>query len=105
MGCTRRTIHDRCKKYEIVLNPTVSDLALRLAIDKVRHDLPYSGIIFVREELIRKGLKVSRARVAEMLRELDPQATSDRWARAIVRRVYRVPCPMALWHFDGLCLV
>jgi hypothetical protein len=101
LGVSRKLIWLRCQHFGIVLNPIISDNVLRQAIDQARHDLPFSGIVFIREELIRKGLKVSRARVEVILREQDPEGTIRRWSRTIARRVYSVAGPMALWHIDG----
>ena len=42
-----------------------------------------------------------RALVAEILRELDPEASNDRKSRKLKRRKYLSPGPNYCWHVDG----
>jgi hypothetical protein len=44
---------------------------------------------------------VTRARVMETLRRLDPDASELRRRVVTVRRVYHSPCPHHVWHIDG----
>lgn len=48
-----------------------------------------------------EGLRVPRAVVADILRELDPQGTQLRKSHRLKRRVYRNPGPNYAWHTDG----
>ena len=46
------------------------------------------------------GVSVSRRKVADSLRRHDPFGVAARWSRKLKRRVYSVPGPNSLWHFD-----
>jgi hypothetical protein len=48
-----------------------------------------------------EGLRVPRAVVAAILKELDPQGTQLRKSHRLKRRVYRNPGPNSAWHIDG----
>ena len=47
------------------------------------------------------GITVSRDRVMELLREIDPEGTERRKARRLRRRVYKSAGPNDVWHADG----
>ncbi|CAH3157762.1 unnamed protein product [Pocillopora meandrina] len=48
-----------------------------------------------------KGLRIQRHRIQETIRRVDLVLRTLRAAQQIIRRVYSVPCPNALWHIDG----
>jgi hypothetical protein len=60
-------------------------------------------IEFAGEMAIDLGLfEVSRDRVRQVLRSIDPLAAATRWPPSIIRRKpYSVPGPNSLWHIDS----
>ena len=48
-----------------------------------------------------EGLRVPRAIVAAILKEVDPEGTQLRKSHRLKRRVYRNPGPNYAWHIDG----
>ncbi|KAK0542464.1 hypothetical protein OC846_006730 [Tilletia horrida] len=47
------------------------------------------------------GICISRAKVREAVRILDPFPVPQRWRTTLQRRVYYVPFVNSLWHLDG----
>jgi hypothetical protein len=46
-------------------------------------------------------VRVSRKRIMESMRRVDPAGVAQRKSRAVVRRVYHVADVNSLWHIDG----
>ena len=82
-----RSVDDNCLKQEIFL---------------IKENFPTCGERMVIGCLRSKGILVTRHRVREILRELDPVSLLLRWTSTTLRRKYSVPGPNALWHIDGL---
>ena len=59
--------------------------------------LPNAGETFVLGALRQRGIHVQRYRVREAIRLVDPLSRAMRRSVAVLRRVYNVPCPNALW--------
>ncbi len=66
-------------------------------------DGPQSNLGYraVWHDLQMRGMRVPRAVVANLLRELDPQGVQDRRAHRLRRRLYQNNGPNAAWHCDG----
>ena len=58
---------------------------------------PASGLRMVQGYLRQRGLAVQRIRILHTLRRVDPVISALRNARRLIRRVYNVPSPNALW--------
>ena len=77
----------------------VSDGALESLISDIRRDLPYSGVSIVHRSLRSRGVTVTRERVQNSLRSIDPLGSALRSPAGLThRRPYSVPSPNSLWH-------
>ena len=58
---------------------------------------------------LRHYVHVPRHRVAQSMKEIDPDGVRDRRRRRLSRRKYSSPGPNACWHIDGkiysICLL
>ncbi|XP_044167224.1 uncharacterized protein LOC122951270 isoform X2 [Acropora millepora] len=79
----------------------LSDTELDDLIRQVLQVTPAAGLRMVQGYLRQRGLTVQRTRILHSLRRVDPVTATLRSARRIIRRVYNVPSPNALWHIDG----
>lgn len=105
-GISRRTLYNIRSHYnmtgaEFSAFTQISDDDLKQAIREVKLSLPECGQSMVRGILNSQGIYVSTTRIRECLTAVDPVNTALRWAMPIMRRVYSVPHPNALWHLDG----
>ena len=77
----------------------ISDQELMSIIKSIKQDAVYSGVSMMWGSLRAMGLKVTRERVRETLRSIDPISVALRWpAGATRRRPYSVAGPNSLWH-------
>ena len=76
--------------------------ALRNAIVEIL-DVPGCSVGYrsVWHALQRKGIRVPRSVVEEIVRELDPDGIEARKAHRLRRRQYICPGPNKVWHADG----
>ena len=58
---------------------------------------PSAGQRLVEGGLRQRGLRIQRHRIQESIRRVDLVLRTLRAAQQIIRRVYSVPCPNALW--------
>lgn len=58
---------------------------------------PSAGQCLVEGGLRQRGLRIQRHHIQESIRRVDPVVSTLRAAQQIIRRVYSVPCPNALW--------
>ena len=80
-------------------NAEVSDQELLSIIRSIRQDTVYSGVSMMWGSLRARGVKVTRERVRQALRSIDPISVALRWpAGATRRRPYSVAGPNSLWH-------
>ena len=75
----------------------ISDEGLDSHIRHILRTTPRSGRRFVQGGLRNRGLRIQRRRVEESMRRVDPVICTLRAARHIIRRVYSVPSPNALF--------
>ena len=75
----------------------LSDTQLDDLIRQVLQVTPAAGLRMVQGYLRQRGLTVQRTRILHSLRRVDPVTATLRSARRIIRRVYNVPSPNALW--------
>ena len=62
--------------------------------------LPGAGETYILGALRARHIYVQRRRVREALQIVDPISRAIRQSRTLVRRVYSVPCPNALWYVN-----
>ena len=80
-------------------NAEVSEQELISVIRLIKQDTVYSGVSMMWGSLRARGLKVTRERVRQTLRSIDPISVALRWpAGATKRRPYSVAGPNSLWH-------
>lgn len=75
----------------------LTDTQLDDLIRKVLQVTPAVGLRMVQGYLRQRGLTVQRTCVLHSLRRVDPVTATLRSARRIIRQVYNVPSPNALW--------
>ena len=66
-------------------------------VREVLQILPNAGETFVQGALRQRNIHVQRWRVKNTIQLVDPLSRAMRRSVAILRRVYNVPCPNALW--------
>ena len=99
------TLLRRLKQYQIGRKRQLTDNTIDLVRNRITAIVTGPGSsegyrsIWHRLEL--EGLRVPRAVVAAVLREVDPQGTQLRKSHRLRRRVYRNPGPNYAWHIDG----
>ena len=77
----------------------ISDQELMSIIKSIKQDAVYSGVSMMWGSLRAMGLKVTRERVRETLRSIDPISVALRWPAGATRRCpYSVAGPNSLWH-------
>ena len=79
----------------------ILDEELDLLVSLYNKDKPESGIRYVTGFLRHHGLRVQRHRIAASLRRVDPVGRALQERLHIVRQVYQVARPNALWHING----
>ena len=73
-------------------------------MSSVRQDLPNVGEKLVLGRLRSMGYHVTRERVRQAIRAIDPINSALRWQGVFTpRHPYSVPGPNSLWHI-GLCI-
>lgn len=94
----RRIFHQHNLNYSFT---NISDDDLDTLIAAYTRWKPESGIRYVTGFLSHHGFKIQRRRIIESLQRVDPVGRTLQERRAIVRRIYSVARPNALWHIDG----
>ncbi|EKD05022.1 hypothetical protein A1Q2_00671 [Trichosporon asahii var. asahii CBS 8904] len=103
-GCSGKTVQRRAKEMGVnrrnfsEITQEELDRAVIAAYLRGSGDQGYRAI---HTYLELEGIKVTRDQVQATCRRLNPNGTWDRWIRARLRRVYRVPWINSLWHIDG----
>ncbi len=72
------------------------DVELRSLVSQVREESPYCGISM--------QIKVTRERVRQAVKSIDPLGGALRWPTLIKRRPYSVGGPNSLWHIGEFLL-
>ena len=75
----------------------ISQTELCNMIREVLQILPNAGETFVLGALRQRGIITQRRRVREAICQVDPLTRAMRRSVAVIRRVYNVSCPNALW--------
>lgn len=106
IGVSYRTVLRRRHESGMTVNSTtgarrsysnINNEELCQHISNVLQILPNAGETFVLGALRQRGIHVQRYRVREAIRLVDPLSRAMRRSVAVLRRIYNVPCPNALW--------
>ena len=103
-GVSVRTIRRRMKDaglYVSDLYCTLSDAQLDEVVRNVFRQFPNSGYRMMAGHLRHLNIHVQQLRIRDSLHRISPPSLAVRWNETIVRRVYSVRSPLALWHIDG----
>lgn len=81
---------------------SLQDSEIKNIIREITRLFPNSGIREVDSMLKTRNppVIVQRDKVQRLMSEINPVATTRRWAQVIPRRTYSVPTPNSLWHID-----
>ena len=80
------------------------DVELRSLVSQVREESPYCGISMLWGSIRSRGIKVTRERVRQAVKSIDPLGGALRWPTLIKRRPYSVGGPNSLWHIGEFLL-
>ena len=97
-----RILYRRRVEYGLT-NSTVSDMIsdddLHTIVCTIRREAPVLGESMLLGRLRSMGVQVTRSRVRDCTRSIDPIGASLRWSGQLIRRQpYSVPGPNSLWH-------
>ncbi len=106
VGVSYRTILRRRHEYRLPVSNTsgprntfteISHTDLCNVVREVLQILPNAGETFVLGALRQRNIHIQRWKVRNAIYSVDPLSRAMRRSVAILRRVYNVPCPNALW--------
>jgi len=106
VGVSYRTLLRRRREYGLTVSSTrgprstytdITQNDLCNIIREVLQILPNAGETFILGALRQRDVRVQRRRVREAIFTVDPLSRAMRRSVAVLRRVYNVPCPNALW--------
>ena len=102
LGISERTLRRRRHEFglPVGVGENFSDVSNDDLDEYVREILevtPSAGQRLVEGGLRKRGFRIQCHRIQESIRRVDPVLRTLRAAQQIIRRVYSVPCPNALW--------
>lgn len=102
LGISERTLRRRRHEFGLPVGvgedfSDVSNDDLDEYVREILEVTPSAGRRLVEGGLRQRGLRIQRYRIQESIQRVDPVVTTLRAAQQIIRRVYSVPCPNALW--------
>ena len=106
IGVSYRTLLRRRHEYSLPVSNTsgprntfteISRIDLCNVVREVLQLLPNAGETFVLGALRQRNIHIQRWKVRDAICSVDPLGRAMRRSVAILRRVYNVPCPNALW--------
>ena len=100
LGVSRMTVYRRRAELNLLTDPvrTLNDEELEDLLRNIRREHPNVGQTMMLGLVRAQGYYVSRARLRDAVRHIDPLSTALRWHAITHRRRYRVPSPNSLWH-------
>lgn len=103
LNCGKRTIERRLQMYNLSTRDytRLSDVELDETVFRLTLTYPRCGEKLIDGRLRAQGVRVTRQRVRESLRRVDPTGIQSRIKRVLHRRIYHVQSPNSLWHVDG----
>lgn len=101
-GISRNTMYKYRKQHEISEpNPKISeDDLFNFIQDSVSHN-PNAGVSLMHGSVVAAGYRVSRQKVLQTLRSVDPEGVASRRKKAIRRRRFTQPYANGLWSVDS----
>jgi len=104
LGVSRMTVYRRRIEYDLLSEPTnpLNDDALKDLLREIKRGHPNLGQTMILGLIRAQGYYVSRERLRDAIKQIDPLCTALRWHSITYRRQYRVPSPNALWHIGML---
>ena len=75
----------------------ITDDELDVNVREILQVTPNASQNLVEGGLRQRGVRIQRHRIQEAIRRVDPVVNTFREAQQIIRGVYSVPCPNALW--------
>ena len=89
------TIYRRRVEFGLLVEPTepISSTDLLSTVHTMRSEFPEMGECMVWGQLQSMGIQVTRERVRNALREIDPLNTALRWRGGLAKRSDSVPGP------------
>lgn len=106
LGVSRMTIYRRRVVYGLIGEPSniPTDAQLRTILSEMKLGQPELGEVLAMGRLRGMGYKVTRERLRQAIRSIDPLHTALRWRGGLTsRRPYSVPGPNSLWHIGRYC--
>ena len=103
LSISERTVYRRMSEYGLSKRKftDISESDLNMEVLKAIKELPSSGEVMLREQLLReKGLNITRSSLRESLHNVDEQGIYERSRRRLRRCTYDVKGPNHLWHID-----
>ena len=93
VGVSRMTIFRRRQEFEMAesFNMSITDHELEIVVRQIKQDFPYVGQTMIWGRVRAMGYHVTRERIRETVRSVDPINTALRWREASIRRTYSVP--------------
>eukprot|EP00794_Sanderia_malayensis_P014537 gene14537-16040_t len=110
VGVSEKTLKRRRQEFGMTISgksgprqtySEISQEALCQIIKGVLEILPNAGETYVIGACNSRGIFVQRQRIRDAIKVVDPVSRALRRTVSIMRRVYSVPGPNALWHIDG----
>jgi len=100
------TVKRRIREYESYVRQRFSDFSdndLDQIVERLMREFPNSGYKRMTGLLQNAGYRIQQNRIRESMRRVNPDGVLLRALelRAVRRRRYQVPDPLALWHIDG----
>ena len=102
LGISERTLRRRRHEFGLPVGmgedfSDVSNDDLDECVREILEVTPSAGRRLVEGGLRQRGLRIQRYRIQESIRRVDPVVSTLRAAQQIIRGVYSVPSPNALW--------
>ena len=101
LGVSESTIKRRMREYNFSITnkkTAVSDDDLDNIVRSIRRDFPNAGYRRVQSQLVLRNINVLQLRVGECMQRTDPEGVAMRWLSLILRAMYCVSGPLAVWH-------
>ena len=101
LGVSRMTIYRRRVEFDLISEPenVPTDMQLLIVLREMKRSHPDMGEVMCMGIIRSMGYKVTRERLRQAIRSLDPLHTALRWRGGLLlRRPYSVAGPNSLWH-------
>ena len=103
LNISRATLYRRLEDAGISphAQTPLSEQQLDDIIQSIKRDHPNDGEVLMQGHLLRQGIKITRQELRDSLHRVDHLNIVARQHSVIRRRVYSVPYPNFIWHFDS----